>query len=68
MRHFNTRGSSYEPAFIDYNHLGFLLQTWINFNPAWISNYIHFEVWDEITYPFLNFNGAMISSHTLLDM
>ena len=23
---------------------------------AWISNYIHYEVWYEITYPFLNFN------------
>ena len=28
--------------------------------PAWINNYIHFEVWDKITYPFLNFNGATI--------
>ena len=28
--------------------------------PAWISNYIHYKVWDEITYPFLNFNGATI--------
>ena len=27
---------------------------------AWISNYIHYNVWDEITYPFLNFNGATI--------
>ena len=25
--------------------------------PAWISIYIHYKVWDEITYPFLNFNG-----------
>ena len=25
--------------------------------PAWISNDTH-NVWDEITYPFLNFNGA----------
>ena len=23
---------------------------------AWIGNYIHYEVWDEITYPFPNFN------------
>ena len=28
--------------------------------PAWISNYIHYNVWDEITYPFLNFNGASL--------
>ena len=25
--------------------------------PAWISNYMPGKVWDEITYPFLNFNG-----------
>ena len=24
--------------------------------PAWMGNYIHHEVWDEITYPFPNFN------------
>ena len=24
--------------------------------PAWIINYIHNKVWNEITYPFLNFN------------
>ena len=31
----------------------------INSLPAWISNYMYItsEVWDEITYPFLNFNG-----------
>ena len=28
--------------------------------PAWISNYIHFNVWDEITYQFLNFNGCTV--------
>ena len=28
--------------------------------PAWISNYIHYKVWDEITYAFLNFNGATV--------
>ena len=28
--------------------------------PAWISNYIHYNVWDEITYPFLNFNGCTV--------
>ena len=26
--------------------------------PAWISNHIRYKVWDEITYPFLNFNGV----------
>ena len=41
---------------------------------AWISNHIYYKVWDEITYPFPNFNsvtievgnGEEISSHTLL--
>ena len=28
--------------------------------PALISNYIPGEVWDEITYPFLNFNGRTV--------
>ena len=27
---------------------------------AWLSNYIHYKVWGEITYPFLNFNGAIV--------
>ena len=42
--------------------------------PAWISNYIRYEVWCEITYPCPNFdgttveiwNGQAVSSHTLL--
>ena len=29
-------------------------------SPPWISNCIHYEVLDEITYPFLNFNGASV--------
>ena len=28
--------------------------------PAWISNYIEYKVWGEITYPFLNLNGAAV--------
>ena len=28
--------------------------------PACISNYTHYEMRDEITYPFLNFNGATV--------
>ena len=32
----------------------------LTFIPAWKSNYIHYDVSDEITYPFLNFNGATI--------
>ena len=46
--------------------------TWI---PAWTSNYINYKMWDEITYPFPNFNCRtvdvwdwIISYHTLLGM
>ena len=28
--------------------------------PAWIINYIHYKVWDGITYPLPNFNGATV--------
>ena len=28
--------------------------------PAWMNNDIHYKVWDEITYPFLNFNSAAV--------
>ena len=28
--------------------------------PACISNHLSGKVWDEITYPFLNFNGATV--------
>ena len=34
--------------------------------PAWISNCIHKNMWDEVTYPFPNFNGTtLISYHRL---
>ena len=28
--------------------------------PTWISNYIHYKMWNEITYPLPNFNGCTI--------
>ena len=28
--------------------------------PAWISNHMPSKVWDDITYPFLNINGATV--------
>ena len=28
--------------------------------PAWITNYTHYDVWDEIIYPFLNCSGATV--------
>ena len=42
------------------SYLGPLLVTWFNFNPAWIRNYIHYKVWDEIAYSFINFNGYTV--------
>ena len=30
--------------------------------PAWISNYTHYKVWDEITCPFPNFNGGAVEA------
>ena len=43
------------------------------FIPAWVSNHMPNKLWDEITYPFPNFNSATIkdwewisnTSHTL---
>ena len=39
--------------------------TWITIHHS-VSNYIHYNIWDEITYPFpLKIgNGSVISSHT----
>ena len=28
--------------------------------PVWISNHIHYKVWDEITSAFLYFNGCTV--------
>ena len=28
--------------------------------PAWVSNNLPGKVWDEITYPFLNYNGCTV--------
>ena len=45
------------------HHLSYhqTFQRWNSWwNPTWINNYIHYNVWDEITYPFLNFNGATV--------
>ena len=33
-----------------------LLLTWFNFNPS-MDNYIHYKVWGDITYSFLNSLG-----------
>ena len=41
-------------------HQGLFYKYVLTLIPAWISNYILYNVWDEITYPFLNFNGATV--------
>ena len=41
---------------------GFLLLTTINFNPS-MDKYLHplpYDMWDETTYPFPNFNGCTV--------
>ena len=42
------------------NKSGAPLQTRINLFPAWISKYIHYKMYDEITSPFPNFNSATV--------
>ena len=47
--------------------------TWIS---AWISNHIHSKNWDEITYPFSNFNDTIevwerishVTLHIMMDV
>ena len=34
--------------------------TWLILIPVWISNSILYKMWDEITYPFSNFNGCTV--------
>ena len=42
------------------SNLGALLLTWAKLIPARMSNYIHFKVWGEITYPFQNVNCTAV--------
>ena len=37
-----------------------LLLTWFNFNPSMNKYHMPGKVWDGITYPFPNFNGATV--------
>ena len=39
--------------FLSWWHVVTLIQTWI-------SNYNHYKLWDEISYPFPNFNGVTV--------
>ena len=51
--------------------------TWINLNPAGISNHTPSKLWDEIIYPLPNFNGCTVEvwkwisnfiSHFIIDV
>ena len=33
---------------------------WLMLILTWISNHVHYKLWDKITYPIPNFNGAAI--------
>ena len=51
------------PSGVDEPHLptiGPFYQHGFTLIPAWISNHMPSNMWDEITYPFLNFNGCTV--------
>ena len=33
---------------------------------TWLSNYIHYNMWNKITYPFPNFNSTVIEVWKLI--
>ena len=46
---------------VKYNTIrGPFYQHGVTLLPGWISNYILYKVWDEITYPFWDFNGVAV--------
>ena len=44
-----------------------LYQHGLTLIPAWISNYTHYNRWNGITYPFLNFNGCAVEVKELIN-
>ena len=42
------------------DHSGRFYKHGLTIIPAWISNHTPNKVWDEITYPFQNFNGCTV--------
>ena len=46
--------------------LGTLYSHVLTLIPAWMSTYINYNVWDEIAYPFQNFNGATMMWFTIM--
>ena len=65
-----------QPISINFPPGAIFLQPGLTEIPVWISIRMSNKLWNEITYPFPNFNGAavkfgngyMISAHTLLWM
>ena len=49
----------YKPFVIKYI-CGLFYQHGLTLIPAWISNHMPSKAWDEITYPFLNFNYCTV--------
>ena len=43
-----------------YSQQGSFYQHGLTLLPAWINNYINYEMWYEITYPFPNFIGRAV--------
>ena len=63
---YNMKNYGYISVTVDIIHFVFvycqkmvLLLTWLDFNPVWITNYIHYKVWNWITFPFPGFNGCI---------
>ena len=58
-----TQGYTDDYQAYDFREIHFTIPTdWhgLTLISAWISNYTHYKMWDEITYPFLNVNGATV--------
>ena len=45
---------------LDFTIRGLFYLQGLTLIPAWIINYTHYKVLDEITFPFPNFSGAAI--------
>ena len=50
----------YDCCFISKIFWGPFYKHGLTLIPAWIINHMPSKVWDEINYPFLNFNGATV--------
>ena len=52
------------PCCVELIMLSWVTEVWtissITLTPVWISKYIHYKMWDEITYPFPNLISAIV--------